>query len=208
MSYSLVCIARSIGAHGEEVGRLVADGLGFRYVDNEILRWAADKAGVTPATLAQAEKTKPLVIRILETLGRANLAASEGGYVMQPVPDTAPPVKDYAALLEVVIREVADEGQAVIVGHGAGIALQHESTALRVFITGSPEVRALQHARDALLEASKARKAIDSSDHQRKEFLRRLHGISDETPQLYDLVINTDRIPAQVAAELVMQAAR
>ena len=44
MPVSTVCISHATGASGEEVGRLVADALGFRYVDEQILIAAADVA--------------------------------------------------------------------------------------------------------------------------------------------------------------------
>jgi hypothetical protein len=47
---SAVCISRTAGARGEEVGRLVADALGFRYVDEEIVLAAAEKEGVVSVT--------------------------------------------------------------------------------------------------------------------------------------------------------------
>lgn len=209
MKCSLVSIARSSGAGGEEVGRLVAAGLGFRYLDNEIIIWAAEKAGVSPKMIADAEKTKPLIVRVLESLGQTNLAGAEGGYALQPL-SAAPTASqsDYGGLIEKVIQEAAAEGRSVFVGHGAGVALQAETDALRVFITGTPELRALKFARDTLSDAGKARKAIDTSDQQRREFLKRLYGVNDEAPHLYDLVINTDHISIEEAANLVLQAAK
>ena len=40
MAYSVVTIARELGARGEDVGRMVADRLGYRYADDEIIAGA------------------------------------------------------------------------------------------------------------------------------------------------------------------------
>ena len=45
MSHRVVCVSRALGAGGEEVAHLVSDALGFRYVDDEIIIRAADRAG-------------------------------------------------------------------------------------------------------------------------------------------------------------------
>jgi len=65
----VICISRSLGAGGDEVGRRVAKTLGFRYADQEIISRAAEKAGVTPESAAQAERTPGLITRILESIG-------------------------------------------------------------------------------------------------------------------------------------------
>ena len=42
----VVAISRAAGAEGERIGALVAERLGFRYVDEEIITLAAEKQGV------------------------------------------------------------------------------------------------------------------------------------------------------------------
>ena len=42
MPRSVICISRAAGAGGEEVAQIVAKELGFRYVDEEIVRRAAE----------------------------------------------------------------------------------------------------------------------------------------------------------------------
>jgi len=65
MSYRVVCISRDVGAGGEDVGRAVASQLGFRYVDEEIVRRVARLAelrGVPRAQIALAWMlSKPVV---------------------------------------------------------------------------------------------------------------------------------------------------
>ena len=58
MTCRVVCISRARGAGGEEVGRLVADRLGFTYVDDDIVAWAAAKGGVGPGEVADEERRK------------------------------------------------------------------------------------------------------------------------------------------------------
>jgi hypothetical protein len=44
MACRVICISRSLGAGGEEIGRTVAKELGLRYADEEIITTAAEKA--------------------------------------------------------------------------------------------------------------------------------------------------------------------
>ena len=56
MSRNVICISRTIGAAGEELGGVVADKLSYRYVDDEIVFRAAEIAGVSPDAIAASER--------------------------------------------------------------------------------------------------------------------------------------------------------
>ena len=64
VAVAAVCISRAIGAEGEKVGRLVADALAFRYVDEQILLAAAEKEGLDPEHLAKVERSRTGLSRL------------------------------------------------------------------------------------------------------------------------------------------------
>src|SRR6185437_16454698 len=68
MGYRVVCISRDVGAGGEDVGRAVASQLGFRYVDEEIVRRVAEESGLDHARVAGAEERRGLVARLLDAV--------------------------------------------------------------------------------------------------------------------------------------------
>jgi cytidylate kinase len=206
MGYRVVCISRSLAAGGEEVGRSVAKELGFRYADEEIIVKAAEAAGASPELVAEAEHTSGLIDRILESMARTPIA--DPGDMSASAVLLAPPQSSYEGLIERMVRETANEGNVVIVAHGAAIPLGGESGLLRVFITASPRVRAERLSIEANLSASEARKAVADSDRQRREFLRRFYNVRQELPTHYDLVINTDVLTPPQAARLVVSAAK
>lgn len=207
MSYSVVAVARSLGAGGDEIGRAVAKELGFRCADEEIITRAAQEAGVSPETVAQVEHTPALITRILESMARAPIdPADPQGWVLA---DTSIPERasEYEDLIERVIRETADEGDVVILAHGASIALAGKDGLLRVFVTASRDVRAKRLAKEADVSEKEARKAIADSDRQRREYLRRFYDVRQELPTHYDLVINTDALTVPRAVQLIVSAA-
>jgi hypothetical protein len=65
-----VCISHATGAGGGEVGRLVAERLGFLYVDDEIVAQAAARGGIGPGEVADEERRKSLVGRVLEAISQ------------------------------------------------------------------------------------------------------------------------------------------
>ena len=197
MECMVISISRTLGAGGEEIGRDVAARLGFRFVDEEIVAQAAEKAGVSPDKMAQVERTAPLIQRILKQMGTT--AVEPAGYV--PPPSHTTP--GYEALIEQVIRETAALGNVVILAHGASIPLAAAKGVVRVLITGSPESRAVRLYGQSS-DIRKARKTVEDSDRERSRYLERFYGIGTELPTHYDMVLNTDVLPLSVAADAIV----
>jgi cytidylate kinase len=201
----LVCISRPVGAGGEAVGRLVAEKLGFRYVDEEIVERAAAKLDVPVDLVADAESRRSLTRRVLEELMRdaSGISLMSGGV---PTPSEARSSEDYRALIEQVVRETAEEGQVVIVAHAASIPLAGRPGLVRVLVTASPDVRADRLSGELDLKDSEAKKLVKESDLARTDYLKRFYGVKEEIPTLYDLVVNTDILAPELAATLVLAA--
>lgn len=202
MDIKVISISRTMGALAEEIGRRVATGLKFRYIDNEIIDWAAEKAGVSREVIERVERTPPLIERILQHLG--NAPVESGAYLPAYEAWSA----TYEGLIERVIHETATAGNVVIVAHGASIPLAGMPSALRVLVSASPGVRAKRIADGADIGIRRAEKAVRDSDKERASFLMRLYSVRHEQPTHYDLVINTDHVTTDVAAALILKAAK
>ena len=203
MATSVICISRALGAGGEEVARLVSERLGFAYVDEEIISRAAARGGIDPETVADEERRKSLMSSFL-----AAMADAGGAYATAPVAPmwSEPSSENVRSFIRDAIEEVAAKGNAVIVAHAASQAVQSGAGALRVLITASPEKRASRLAAADGIDASEAAKIIKSSDAARADYLKRFYGVT-ELPTSYDLVINTDALALERAADLIVQAA-
>ena len=68
MPIRVVTISHTTGAGGETIGRTVADRLGFRYIDEEIITLAAEKEGVDPELVADTERRKGFLSRLFSGL--------------------------------------------------------------------------------------------------------------------------------------------
>jgi cytidylate kinase len=186
---SVVCISRSTGARGEEVGRRVADSLDFRYVDEEILLAAAEHEGLEPEQLAEAERRR-------SGLSRLQIDLVTGGALDEML----------RSLIRTSLHETAAAGQAVIVAHAASMALVAHEGILRVLVTASRETRARRLAEEEGLDEKAAAREIDRSDKGRAAYFKRFYGIERELPCRYDLVVNTDQLSPDGAAGLILEA--
>lgn len=208
MSCRAVCISRSEGAGGAEVGRLVSERLGFAYVDEEIVAHAAATGGISPADVADEERRKSALARLLQEIGRGaavesyGLAGPAGPHAEGPTPDAV------RGLIQQAIEEMASRGSSVIVAHAASFALSGQPGVLRVLVTASPATRAKRLSERRGLDSKEAQKAVKAADAARADYLRRFYGVDAELPTHYDLVVNTDAVSMEQAADLVAQAAR
>ena len=200
-----MCISHATGAGGEEVGRLVAGGLGFLFVDDEIVAQAAAGGGIRPEEVADAERRKSLAARLVEALGQGGeaWAVSHGS---SPSLD-AGRSDEIRALIRETIAQTATRGRVVIVAHGASHVVPRGPEALCVLVTASPTTRARRVADAHGLDDAAAMREVKRQDAARRDYLRRFYDIDEELPTQYDLVVNTDVLSVEDAARLVVQAA-
>jgi cytidylate kinase len=205
----VVCISATDGAAGEEIAPLVASQLGFRLIDEQIVLKAAQEAGVEPRVVAGVEQRKSLVARVLEELPASGMAGA-GLALAGPMPvlEEAPANDELRGLIRSTIEEIARQGDSVIISHAASLALADEPEVLRVLITASPETRAERIADARQCDPKQAKKLVSRGDTNRADYIKRFYRISSEGPTHYDLLVNTDRVPAEQAADVIVHAAR
>jgi cytidylate kinase len=214
----IICVSHTTGAGGESVGRAVSDRLGFRYVDEEVVESAADSVGLDSAVISNVERRKSLVARVLDRVaesggeGRPRLSPNLSGSsraqatFAEPVRQM-PSSEDLRALIREVISEVAEDGDVVIVAHAASMALAGREDVLRVLVTASTETRARRVAAARKVNPRQAAKVIKDEDAARDDYLARFYNVDRELPTHYDLVVNTDAISPDRAADLLLLAA-
>jgi len=202
-----VCISSQDGAGAPEAAQLVAGWLGFRLIDEDIVTRAAVEADVDEGVVADVERRKSRVVRLIEGLGSTGLGA---GYVV-PGPDIIssrePASDELRALIRSAIEDTAATGSAVIVSHAASLALAEREDVLRVLLSAPPQIREQRLAATLGVDEKAAAQAVKRSDAARGDYIKRFYGIGAELPTHYDLVINTDKLTPERAARLIVHAA-
>ena len=203
MARTVVCISHAAGAGGEEVGRLVAERLGFLYVNEEIVARAAAKGGVDAADVADEERRKSLAARALNAIAQGGGEAWTLGAVGPLSSRDELDSDDIRSLIRETIEQTAARGKAVIVAHAASYAIGHGDGVLRVLVTASPETRTTRVAEAEGLDQAGAARALKESDAGRADYLKRFYDVREESPTHYDLVLNTDALSIEQVADLI-----
>jgi cytidylate kinase len=209
MAYGVVCIAQVGGSVGAEVGRQVAEALGYRLVDEEIIQRAAESEGIDVEELAVVEKRKGVLNRLLDSLA---LGGAADGF-MAGMPAVTPSLsvvdpKGLRSLIRKSILETAADGNVVIVSHAASFALAGKDGVLRVLVTASKDTRVARvlEANDG--DAKKAAKAVENDDAGRADYLKKFYSVDRELSTHYDVVLNSDHLSSTAISDLVVRAAQ
>lgn len=202
MNYRAVAVSQVDGAEGDVIARGVASRLGFGYLNEAVIAQVAAEQGIDTATVADAERRKSFVERLVHA---TSLAGVEG---------MAPDASLYAfdrtdailALIRDAVRDAAERGEVVLVGHAASYACADHSQVLRVCLTAPVATRASRLAGAQGISEKDATKAVRQSDAGRIAYLKRVYGV-DESPSDYDIVVNTERLDTDAAIDAVLAVA-
>jgi hypothetical protein len=221
---SVITVSRQLASLGCEIAAEVASTLGFRLVDREIIHRAAEEAGVPKIALQEiayegrrdvlnrilsAVYSMPAVPHTAETWRReaaSSVVRPFGGLFSPAVPSFTVTLKDYVDVVGMVIRDISPEGDVVIVGRGGQVILQDAPRALHAQIVAPLEHRMAVLARREQISEEEATRVVRASDGARKDYLRKYHRVDWLDPTLYDVVINTHRVPPSLAAAMIVDA--
>lgn len=201
---AVVTISRELGSEGTRIAEEVARALGAECVDKEVLAEMARQAGLPVEVIAQAEE---------RLLSRPTLVSQDMRSLFSKGQATRSVPMDEATYLEQMsqaIRTLAERGNIVFLGRGAQLILQDRPDALHVHLYAPIEVRARRiQQRRGLPDLDTAIRIVQQADEQRRNWFRRFFSGADwKNPRYYHLMMDTGRIPPDLAASLIVQAAR
>jgi CMP/dCMP kinase len=209
MTASVVTFATQVGAGGNTISRAVAERLNYRFYDWEIISRAAQEAGVSPEVLAVAttERQPSFLERVLGRLAGFDVEEDAATPGVTSAPNLLGS-EDYRQFIEHVVKELGNQGEAVIVNRAGQVLLNDVPGVFRVLVHGSPERRAERIAANQGRDIHEVRKMLADSDRQRGEYLKRVYHTDWLAGTNYDIAINTDRVNQELAVDMIVTAAR
>ncbi len=201
----LITISRQYGAGGSEVARLVAEGLGWSVVDNEIVDRVARRAGLAPEVVAAQDERAP---GFVERLARALTNSSQEYAVPELGVAVGPEEPSLVRITEMVVKEVATEGRKVLVGRAAPAVLGEAYDALHVKVVAARPFRIRLAAEAERVSPEEAERLLDQTDRQRARYHREHYGRDWDDPSHFHMVLNTGLLGLDGAAQVILERAR
>lgn len=187
-----IAISRLPYSGASELAQRVAEQLGFGHFGLEIVDAIARSEGVQ-RDLVQGvdEHVRSVIDRfVFDTFRRHPFRES-----------------DYLRSIVRTIATIGERGGAVIVGRGSPFILPAER-ALRVFVVASRSSRVQRLAKREALDAREAERVLHREEHERREFLRHDFQADPDDPTLWDVMVRTDTLGIEGAADVVCEAFR
>lgn len=186
----VITLSRTLGSGGTEVARQLAERLHCQVFDRDLLEKIAERTEVRRELIeAVDEKVRSQIDQWIDGVFRRQLFDET----------------DFLYRLVKVVGSLEELGSVVIVGRGANfIHRRRIGLDVRVIAPLEPRIRRLMGLRRWSRE--QAEKEIQSSDQDRRKFIKRLFDKDWDDPQYYDLVINTEEISADGAAAIIEAA--
>jgi cytidylate kinase len=202
----LITISRQFGAGGSRVAARVAELLGWRLVDNELVERVAAAAGLAPEDVARREERIP---GFVERLAMALVAATPELVVPPEAGGTVPALAepDLVRITERVVEEIAAEGRVVLVGRAATAVLASEREALHVRVVAPRDWRVRVAAERLGVPLEEAARVTDATDRNRARYHREYYRRDWTDPAGYHLTINTAMLGLEEAARAVVAVA-
>ena len=179
---SLVTISRTMGCGSGAIGHRVSEGLGFELYNDERFREEALKLKITGDEMTSLDQKQPGFFDRL----------------FNNRPD------QFRELMESLVYEIATRGSSVIVGHASQVLLHDFDCAFHVLCSCSQASRVRRLMAKTGISGQKATEIVKKADRIRDDFMRNSYQLNWRDPDLYDVVINTDKLGGEYAAELII----
>jgi cytidylate kinase len=199
---TLVTISASYGAGGSAVGPAVAQRLGVPFADRAIPAAVADRLGISHE---EAHRRDEDVERGLDRI-LSNLVPMAELYGVGGVDPALLRLTAHHESAGDVIRELAATGRAVILGRAAAVVLADDPRALHVRLDGPEARRIVQAMQIEGVDRETAERRQRKVDRAREAYVRRYYDCNAADPKLYDVVLDSTRLPLEACVELIVTA--
>jgi cytidylate kinase len=202
---AVITISRELGSEGDQVATLLAERLGYRWVDKALLTQMAHEAGMDEEAVLALERSIPNRARLTSTDMRSLYSKQPGAWEKKGALDD----QTYRRVLRETMEKYATEGNAIIIGRGGQMVLRDWPTALHVHLFAPAEVRTQRIMQRFGIAEPEAARRITTSDEEKRLFIRFMHDNANwKDPKYYHLIINTGVVTPEAATEMIMLGAQ
>ncbi len=197
----VITIARQYGSGGRDVGHKVAELMGAKCYDQDLIVMAAKRSGISEEALARADEQASSSLLYTLAMG-ASMIYTNTTPMAVPINDAL-----FIAQSE-IIRELSETENCVIVGRCADYILKDHERLVKVFVQGDINDRIKRIMSRAGISESEAKDRIAKKDKKRANYYNYYTGGKWGKPDNYNLIVSTSKIGIDGAAKLICDYAR
>ncbi len=193
----IITVGREFCSGGAETARKLAEKLGYKYVDKELIDRTARELGMLPEYVEQKEEKPSGYFDI-----PPHWVISSGWYS-----DNNLTMSDNMKIVNAqrqIIRDYADQSGVVIVGRTADQILQGYPNVLSVFFHADEDKRIQRCQELSSCDKDQAQKAIREMDHLRSDYYHTITGKKWGSENNYDMYLDLGELSSDEAIEQII----
>ena len=196
-SNRIITIGRQFGSGGKAIGQIVADKLGIKLYDKELLALASKESGISEDVIANSDEL--LTNDYFYMVAMDPIMSSFDAASRMPIGQQA-----FLAQFD-AIQKLAESESCVIVGRCADYALRDFPNVTSVFINGETEDKVALISQLHNISNDKALDLITKTDKKRAEYYNYYSDMEWGVASTYDMCVNSSRISYEGAANAIIE---
>ena len=203
----VITISRELGSGGHTIGRKLAEKLGVRFCDKELIRALSKKFDLTPSSIERLKgEKKSWFADFVRYLSPAQSAAGFVGEEIVAGKEFNPNVTtdDIFKAETEILKGLAEAESCVIAGRSGFFVLKDCPNKVDIFITASKESRIARTMRKQKLTRELAEEVLEKVDKARENYIQRYAGTSRYDARNYSLTMNVDGMTEDEAVDVIL----
>ncbi|MCQ2068993.1 MAG: cytidylate kinase-like family protein [Bacteroidaceae bacterium] len=203
----VITISREVGSGGRTIGRKLAEKLGVRFSDKELVDELQKKLNLTVDSIEELKGKKKrwlddFIQMVAPVPMSGMLVDGDSDYISEY--NLSLSVNDVFEAEREILNGIADEGSCVIAGRSGFFVLKGRPNKVDILITASRDKRIARIMEKQNLSRQKAEEVIDSVDKARDNYVKRYTGQSRYDARNYHIVLNMDYITEDQAVAMIL----
>jgi cytidylate kinase len=201
MKYRVLTVNREFGSGGGRIAQTIAERLGWKLLDRDIIDAIAYAAHVDASVVRHYDEHVDSWLSRINQQAMRSAALAAG---LELGEDSVFDADEMVKLTQKIVEEAWSEGNCVIVGRGAQCILQHKPDVFHAFVFAPLKERILR-LRTRLEKGANIEQRIRTVDEERAKYLQQYYGKSWCNLHLYDLMISSHE-DEDATARVILQA--
>jgi len=196
----VITINRQFGTGGHKIGVILAERLGVKLLDKQVLKALANHFGVSQEAVEKLEARNDSWKDDFTTFYQGYMSENEyraGGNEI-----TSKELFDAQAK---VIRRIAEEESCVVIGRCGFDIFRNHPNALKIFVHSNDDVRIRRIIRKYGVTADEAKMMIVDNDYTRELYTKTFTGTEWFDARNYDLTLDVSKFGVNGAVDYIMK---
>jgi cytidylate kinase len=187
VEYKLLTVNREFGSGGGRIAQTIAEWLGWKLLDRDIIDAIAYAAHVDKNVVRHYDEHVDSWLRRINQQAMRSAALAAG---LELGENSVFDAEEMVKISQKIIDKAYSDGNCVIVGRGSQCVLQHKPHVFHAFVYAPYKERILR-LRKRLPAGTPVEQRIRTVDGERAKYLQQYFGKCWNDPHLYDLMLSS-----------------